>query len=94
MQYEYVPVGVCSQKIFVDIKEDLTIDGIAFLDGCRGNLEGISKLAQGRNVLEIIELLDGIDCEGRGTSCPDQLANMLKQIMAQDSQLKSGVIHP
>lgn len=94
MQYEYVPVGVCSQKISVDIREDQTIGGIAFLDGCRGNLEGISKLAQGRNVLEIIELLDGIDCEGRGTSCPDQLANMLKQIMAQDSQPKSGGIHP
>ena len=39
-----------------------------------GNTQGISALVKNRNIDEVIDLLKGIDCGGRGTSCPDQLA--------------------
>ena len=49
--------------------------------GCHGNLQGISKLVEGMTVEEVIRKLDGINCNGKGTSCPDQLAQALKQVV-------------
>lgn len=83
MTYTYTPQGVCSKQITIDINDDETIESISFLGGCQGNLQGISALAKGRSIDEIIAVLRGIDCRGRGTSCPDQLANALEQIKAE-----------
>ncbi|MCI9145150.1 MAG: TIGR03905 family TSCPD domain-containing protein [Eubacterium sp.] len=83
MTYTYTPQGVCSKQITIDINDDETIESISFLGGCHGNLQGISALAKGRSIDEIIAVLRGIDCRGRGTSCPDQLANALEQIKAE-----------
>ena len=77
MYYTYTPRGVCSRKIEFEI-EDNIIKGCRFMGGCHGNLQGISKLVQGMNVDEAIAKLEGINCSGRGTSCPDQLAKALK----------------
>jgi uncharacterized protein (TIGR03905 family) len=46
-----------------------------------GNTQGVAKLVQGMKVSEAIERLQGIDCGGRGTSCPDQLAKALSQYL-------------
>lgn len=89
MQYEFVPAGVCSKKIYADIQEDGTIRSIAFIGGCEGNLTGIGELAKGRKAVEVIGLLEGIDCGGRGTSCPDQLAAMLRKIVGRPAPEKS-----
>jgi uncharacterized protein (TIGR03905 family) len=43
------------------------------------NLKGISALVKGKNIDEIIDTLEGIDCNFKGTSCPDQLAKALKE---------------
>ena len=77
MKYAYIPRGVCSRKIELDI-EDNKIKSCRFMGGCHGNLQGIGKLVQGMDVDEAINKLEGIDCGGRGTSCPDQLARALK----------------
>ena len=77
MKYTYVPRGVCSRMIEVEIENDV-IKGCRFMGGCHGNLQGISKLVTGMKVEDAIEKLDGINCSGRGTSCPDQLAKALK----------------
>ena len=77
MKYSYIPRGVCSRKIELDIEDDV-IKNCRFLGGCNGNLQGIGKLVQGMEVDEAIERLEGIDCAGRGTSCPDQLAKALR----------------
>ena len=77
MKYAYIPRGVCSRKIELDI-EDNKIKSCRFMGGCHGNLQGIGKLVQGMDVDEAISKLEGIDCGGRGTSCPDQLARALK----------------
>lgn len=77
MKYTYTPRGVCSRRIELDI-EDHKIRSCRFLGGCHGNLQGIGALVSGMDVDEAIAKLEGIDCSGRGTSCPDQLAKALK----------------
>lgn len=72
----YIPKGVCSKMINVDV-DDGVIKNIEFVGGCPGNTVGVSKLCVGRKVDEVIKILSGIDCRGRGTSCPDQLARAL-----------------
>lgn len=72
----YRTSGTCSQMIGIAIFDN-KIKDIEFLGGCQGNLTGISKLVKGMDIDEVIEKLHGIDCSGRGTSCPDQLARCL-----------------
>ena len=60
------------------------IKDIEIIGGCPGNTLGVSKLCIGRNVEDVIELLSGIDCRSRGTSCPDQLAKALEEILVEN----------
>ncbi len=78
----YIPTGVCSSRINIDI-DDGIIKNVEFVGGCPGNTVGISKLCVGRKVDEVIKILSGIDCRGRGTSCPDQLARALKSVIIE-----------
>ena len=74
----YIPRGVCSRKIDIELDGDV-IKSVRFTGGCNGNTQGISKLVVGMTVQDVIDRLDGIDCNGRGTSCPAQLAKALKE---------------
>lgn len=78
MQYTYYPRGVCSRKIDIEINDGV-ITSVKFTGGCHGNSQGVSRLAEGYHVEEAIHRLEGINCMGKGTSCPDQLAKALKE---------------
>ena len=80
MQYTYIPRGVCSRMILVEIEDDI-ITKCQFMGGCSGNTQGIAKLVVGMDANDAIEKLKGIDCGGRGTSCPDQLSIALKEAL-------------
>lgn len=71
--YEYKPKGVCSIKMIVESENDI-VTKVEIVGGCPGNSQGVSKLCIGRKIDDVINVLEGIDCRGRGTSCPDQLA--------------------
>ena len=43
----------------------------------------MARLAENRPIDEVISLVDGIRCGFKPTSCPDQLAQALKEIKAQ-----------
>lgn len=73
----YKTSGVCSSEIHFEVKDGI-ISEVEFVRGCPGNTLGISALIKGLKVEEAIEKLKGIDCRGRGTSCPDQLAKALE----------------
>ena len=60
---------------------DGIIDSVQFMGGCNGNTQGVSALVRGMKVEEAIKRLEGISCNGRGTSCPDQLAKALKEAL-------------
>lgn len=72
--------GTCSQQIDIEL-EDRTVRKVAFTGGCHGNTQGISALVCGMRIDEAVARLEGIDCRGRGTSCPDQLAQALKSAL-------------
>ena len=73
----YKTFGVCSRSIDFEVENNI-IKHVKFNGGCLGNTQGVAKLAVGRTVDEVIELLEGTQCRG-GTSCPDQLARALKE---------------
>lgn len=76
----YHPKGVCSSAIDIDV-EDGVIRSVSFTGGCNGNLQGISSLVKGMKVEDAISKLSGIKCGFKNTSCPDQLAQALKQAL-------------
>ena len=77
MKIAYRTRGTCSREIKVDV-EDGIIKNVEFAGGCPGNLLAISKLVKGMEVTKSIELLEGIKCGNKQTSCADQLAKALK----------------
>jgi len=72
---------VCARYINYEI-EDGKVHNVQFLGGCDGNLKAIGKLIEGMPVERVVELLEGNDCNGRGTSCADQLTRALKAEIA------------
>lgn len=80
MHKTYQTKGTCSIKIDFDV-EDNKIHNLVFTGGCNGNLKGIAALVEGENIEKVIEKLDGIKCSFKNTSCPDQLAKALKEVL-------------
>lgn len=80
MKYTYKPKGVCSRIIELEVEEGI-VKELLVIGGCNGNLQGISKLVKGMNIEEVIKRLKGIDCNGKGTSCPDQIAKALEEMI-------------
>lgn len=74
----FTPCGVCSRQIDVEV-EDGIVKSVLFTGGCHGNTQGIAALVTGLRAETVIDRLKGIDCKGKGTSCPDQLARALAQ---------------
>jgi len=70
---------VCSVRIDIETEGDV-ISRVQYTKGCNGNTKGVASLCEGMKVDDVIARLEGIDCKGRGTSCPDQLARALKKL--------------
>lgn len=81
---KYKTKGTCSTQIDLEV-EDGIIKNVAFTGGCNGNLQGVSKLVEGMKAEDAIAKLKGIRCGYKNTSCPDQLATALEQILAEAS---------
>jgi uncharacterized protein (TIGR03905 family) len=79
MHYQYQTQGTCSRLIDFEVVDE-KVTKFSFLGGCNGNLQGISRLVEGMKIDDVIARLKGIDCNGKGTSCPDQFACALSQI--------------
>ena len=73
-------VGTCSRQIDIELDNDI-IRSDRFTGGCDGNTQGVAALVRGMKVEEAIARLEGNDCRGRGTSCPDQLARALRRML-------------
>lgn len=80
---DYPTKGTCSKLIAVEADDDNRIVSVQFIGGCHGNTQGVAALVKGMTADEAISRLEGIDCHGKGTSCPDQLAQALKQLKQQ-----------
>lgn len=78
MEYIYSPKGVCSMRMVFNIEGNI-VKSLKIIGGCPGNTVGVSKLVEGKNIDEIIQMLKGIPCGNKGTSCPDQIAIALEE---------------
>ena len=83
MTYTYIPKGVCSRKMTVELNDDHTIASIEVIGGCNGNLKGICQLVTGMKAEDAIARMEGTTCGPRPTSCPDQIAQNLKRALAE-----------
>ena len=79
MEYTYKTRGTCSSLIEFEI-EDGIVKNVRFTGGCNGNLKAIAALVEGMPKEKVIEILKGIDCRGKGTSCGAQLARALEEV--------------
>lgn len=80
MKKIYNTRGTCARQILLDINDDKTVNSVEFVGGCNGNLQGIVALVKGKKIDDVISSLKGIDCNFKGTSCPDQLAKALEEV--------------
>lgn len=80
MKHTYYTSGTCSSVIELEIV-DGKLRNVVFQGGCHGNLQGISRLVEGMSCEDAISKLEGIRCGYKTTSCPDQLARAIKQVI-------------
>lgn len=78
MRHEIKPQGVCPSRISFDLEGDV-VHNVSFTGGCNGNLQAISRVVEGMTVEQLEKYFQGISCNGRGTSCSDQLARAARQ---------------
>ena len=84
MTYSFRPRGICAQEMIVDVDEQGVIQSLQIVGGCDGNHKGIAALVKGMKAQEAVERLKGISCGPRPTSCPDQLARGLEQVLTKN----------
>ena len=80
-KYTYIPKGVCARQIDYELDEEGRIHNLRFAGGCNGNLKAIGKLLEGSDARKAAEILRGNDCGGKGTSCADQLARSIEEVL-------------
>ena len=80
MMIKYNPRGVCAQEFRIEVEEGV-VRSIEIMGGCHGNLQGIARLVKGMKVEDVIARIEGIRCGMKSTSCPDQIAQALKQAL-------------
>ena len=76
--FTYTAKGTCSRQILFDVDADNKMHNVRFIGGCGGNLQGIARLVEGKDINEVQALLAGIRCKGN-TSCPDQLSKAIAE---------------
>ena len=81
MMYQFRPRGVCSREMKVEVDDQGVIRQLTVVGGCDGNLQGIAALVKDMPAQEAIRRLKGIRCGGKATSCPDQFAANLEELL-------------
>ena len=83
MKYQYMTSGVCSRAIELELENGI-IKEVKFIGGCKGNTQGVAALIKGMDAKEAVSRIKGIDCGGKGTSCPDQLSKAIELALEQE----------
>ncbi len=86
--FTYSTKGTCSRQILFDVDDQNKMHNVRFIGGCGGNLQGIARLVEGKDIDEIQSLLAGIRCKGN-TSCPDQLSKAIGEYKNSKTQTNS-----
>ena len=82
MSFLYKTNAICAPSIDISVEDGIVKDA-RFNGGCPGNTLGLSAMVKDQKVEDVIARLEGIVCAKKepneaNTSCPDQLAQALK----------------
>ncbi len=80
--FTYRTCGTCSRSISFEVDDENRIHSVSFEGGCRGNTQGVCRLAEGMDICKVRDLLKGVQCRN-GTSCPDQLSRAIDEYLSQ-----------
>ena len=80
MQYTYVPQGVCSREMRVEVKDGV-ISSVRIDGGCSGNIQALCRLVEGLDAETAISKISVIRCGFKNTSCPDQLSHAIQKAL-------------
>ena len=86
MEFTYKTHGTCSQFIKFEIDEEKRLHNVHFINGCDGNLKSIGKLVEGQDAEKISELLCGVKCGFKPTSCGDQFSQAISKALETMNQ--------
>ncbi len=86
MKYKFKTRGVCASYINFELNDGI-VSKVSFQGGCNGNLKAISRLVEGQNAENVIEILKGNTCGFKSTSCADQFAIALRTAL-------DGILEP
>ena len=80
--FDHKNSGTCSMMVSFDLDGDV-VRNVKYMGGCDGYLKAIGILVEGMKAEDVIAKLEGNKCGRRNTSCADQLAQALKEALAQ-----------
>ena len=84
-QSTYETTGTCSKIINFELDDEQRVHNVEFIGGCPGNTIGVSRLVEGKKAQEVIDMLQGVRCGYKSTSCPDQLATALAKALSKQT---------
>lgn len=93
---KFIPQGVCAKSMEVTFDENSdnigqsVITKVEIVGGCRGNRTAVCRLVEGMTIDDVISRLEGIDCQGKGISCPSELSHCLKEFVENSSVITDG----
>lgn len=83
--YSFEPSSmVCCSQIEFDIDDKNCIRNLKFSGGCNGNLTAIGRLCEGMPKEKAMQLLSGVRCGLKPTSCTDQFARALQRLKKEN----------
>ena len=85
--FSYATKGSCSRQILFEVDAENKMHNVRFIGGCSGNLQGIAKLVEGKDIDEVEAMLLGIKCRNN-TSCPDQLSKAISEYKAANAKVE------
>ncbi len=85
--FTYYTSGTCSRQIIFEVDENNKIHHLKFIGGCSGNLQGVARLVEGKDIDEVQSLLSGVICRNN-TSCPDQLSKAITAYKKSKEEVK------
>ncbi len=73
----YSMQGTCAKEVLFTVKDN-RIYGVEFIGACPGNTIALSTLLEGMPLEDVTTKLENILCGTKGTSCPSELAKIIK----------------
>ena len=81
MEITYKTHGTCSNYILFELDDEKRLHTVRFIGGCDGNLKSISRLVEGHDAKEIADMLSGVRCGFKETSCGDQFSRAIQEAL-------------